>query len=185
MEVIYQLQWLRFILTKQSCTDIVEDTPLPTKTRYYNFRKFKKNKPVLNDDEKFEIYDKYDILEEKYFNKHSAKRPVKQFIKPLAEKPTKQSIKLLVEKPAEQLIEPSAKRSSKRSARRSVEPLTEQLAEQPTVVKSPTDTFGYPREKKGSSTLRATKRRRSLLIGRCSLHKRNKMTDLYEDNTEM
>ena len=196
MEVIYQLQWLRFILTEQSKTDSAEITPMATpvrETRYYNYHRSKNNKPVLDEEQWFEEYDNSDIIEELYFDRHSAKRSVKKLIKPFVKKPTEQSNKPLAEKPAEQSAEPLvkpqfellAKRSSKRSARRSIEPPTEQLFEQPTVVKSPIDTFGYPREKKGSSTLRATKRRRSLLMRGRSLDKRNMTTDLYIDNTEM
>ena len=184
MEVIYQLQWLRFILTEQPKTDSTEDTPTVTPTRkirYYNYRRSKNNKPLLDEEQWFEEYDNSDMIEESYFDRRPAKRSVKKLIKPLIEKPAKQSIEPLV-KP---LFEPLAKRSPKRSARRSVEPPTEQLVEQPTVVKSPIDTFGYPREKKGSSTLRATKRRRSLLMRGRSLDKRNMTTDLYIDNTEM
>jgi hypothetical protein len=151
------------------------------KIRYYNYRRSKNNKPLLDEEQWFEEYDNSDMIEESYFDRRPAKRSVKKLIKPLIEKPVEQSVEPLV-KP---LFEPLAKRSSKRSARRSIEPPTEQLVEQPTVVKSPIDTFGYPREKKGSSTLRATKRRRSLLMRGRSLDKRNMTTDLYIDNTEM
>lgn len=150
-------------------------------TSYYNYRLSKNNKPVLDEEQWFEEYDNSDIIEELYFNRQPAKRSVKKLIKPLVKKPTEQSAEPLIQPE----FEPLANRSSKRSARRSIEPPTEQLVEQPTVVKSPIDTFGYPREKKGSSTLRATKRRRSLLMRGRSLDKRNMTTDLYIDNTEM